>query len=846
MEKDNSNLSQDESPGSSEEELLSTDADGPESEEDEFRRLKRQLILKLIHKGLSEKDGFCLLDAENHLADFGSIEPSEQVVRIVLENLVGPAHAQDFDLIRISGYLRDRRLVTALENHFSNLKDIWREFDELRYYESNRFVLENVLRRAKELSSLQVAVDRYLQTLDNFFEAHFNLKKVEKFPELASAYKGLLFLRRSGKLKKGNIESVLRDAVDRVVAVIERRLEQLKSRKGGDKIRPNRLISVYYCLLEALINQGSDIVQVDEEFLEKVSQDFRASHGDGTKRFVLSALLKMENVSFGDIAAEAAYSIKARTIEKMERREAGETAFRYQKVALDEMQNFDLYETASDVIARSPSDKVFEFLLLSFNPGALLLGLRALEKSELAQAVKLKHIRLLLERGTMDEYVFTRIIQNLSEIKSPGAAELLGKLLTERYGWRKTKMPAHALEMIQEGIYLVSGGAVASLAKAFGGEDRMPDEATSFNLPYEEAVYDGAFGRFANHFKRNIFHGTSELAQHRLARAMLSVAFGSRATFSERGKKSAASLIGRLNNVSDQRLDVMLEELCLEIERSGFRLKSLAGKEKKALADLLTELRGTRGALQKVRNRRPDEERELRGLVKALKNTYSMDKPGRLEKIQLDRALLSVFSLGASRMIQRDKNLREGARKSGKLDPAMLSIRYPAASKTIIEAAMLLHKHLLESRDERARQVFDSFVIELMHEPPRVSDSPPPQDETRSAWEELRKSLAVTITRECAGDYLEMVALVTSGAAAHGFDDILDEMKAFIYDNLQPAAIRLAHLISLPPVPSFADRWSELLGLEDESVFLALRHYLSSRTRKMLKQFVPDLLDLLD
>jgi len=846
MEKDGINRSNDESVSSFSEESLISGADSPDSKEIEFQQLKRKLILKLIYQGLNERDGFQLLDAENHLDDFGPIEPSEQVVQIVLENLDGPAHAQDFGLIRISGYLRDHRIVAAIENHFKNLRGVWREFDELRYYESNRFILENVLRRAKELSILKVAVDRYVQTLDNFFEAHFNLKKVEKYPELTSAYKELLHLRRSGKLNKGNIEAVLQDAVDRISAVIDSRLEQIKNRKGGDKIRPNRLIAVYYCLVEALINQGSEVVQVNEEFIEKVFQDFRASHGDGTKRFVLNSLLKMEHSSFGDIATEAAYSIKARVIEKMERREAGEAAFRAQKVSLDEIQNFDLYETASDVIARSPSDKVFEFLLLSFNPGALLLGLRALEKSGLPPAVKLRHLRLLLNRGTMDEYVFTRAIQNLTLIKGPGAAEQLGKLLTERYGWRKVKMPASALEMIQDGIYNISGGAVSSLAKAFGGGDRMPDEAFSLSLPYDETVYNGALGRLTNHFKRNIFHGTSELAQHRLVRAMLSIVLSTRTTFAIRGKKSAASLIGRLTNVSDVRLDVMLDELNLEIERGKFRLKSLIGREKDNLADLLGELRFARGVIQKARLQRPEEERELRGLISALKDIISIANPARLEKMHLDRAIRSVHSLGSARMSMRDKNLREGARKRGKLDSAMLSIRYPAASKTIIEAARLLHKFLRESPNDAAEQVLDSLGIDFLKETPRVSDSPLPQGETRSGWDELRKSLVVTTTHEPAYDYLEKVARITASAAAHRFDDILEEMKAYIYDNLQPAPIRLAHLVALPVVPSYADRWSELLGFEDETVFLALRRYLSRRTRGKLKQFVPDLLDLLD
>jgi hypothetical protein len=844
QEKENTGPEENYTAGSGEELLLTGEGDLQDKDE-EFLRLKRELILKLIHKGLSERDGFSLLDAENHLSSLGPIEPTEQVISIVLENLAGPAHAQDFDLIRIAGYLKDSRILGTLENHFQNLKGIWRELDELRYFESNKFVLENVLLRARDLGTLRVAADRFIKTLDDFFATHFDRKKMERFSELSPVYEELLGLRESGRLNKGNIEGILTVAVNRLVGIIDRKLEELRNRKGGDKIRPNRIIAVYYCLLEALILHGSPVIKIDGEFIEKVAQDFRASHGDGTKRFVLNALMKLEDASFGAIAAESAYSIKAPTVEKMERREAGETAFRLQKVSLGEMQNFDLYQTASDVIASSPSDEVFDSLLLSFNPGALLLGLRALEKSGLPPSVKLKHLSLLLDRGTMDEYVFTRTIQNLSEINGPGAATLLGRLLTERFGWRKTRMPAPALEMIQEGIYRVSEGAVSALAAAFGGGDRPPEEDIPISMPYDETVYDSALGRFVNHFKRNIFHGSSELAQHRLARAMLSIGFRPRTGFAERGRKSALSLIARLHNVSDERLDVMVEELNLVISRSELQLRRCVGKEKTALAELVIETRGSRGALQKVRMQRPEEERELRGLAKALRSFYQSDIPGKIERLQLDRALKSVHSLGFSRMSLRDKNLRESARTSGKLDPAMLSVRYPAASKTIIDAAPLLYKHLLKTDDEIAEQVYRSLAIDLIGVPPRLEQSPPKREQVLELWEGLRGRLAASLLEEDA-ELVEKVAAVTAGAAAHGEDDILDEMKNYIYNNAQPASIRLAHLTSLPIVPALAARWSQLLGWETDTVFLALKLFFNTRTKAKLKQLVPDLFDLID
>jgi hypothetical protein len=814
--------------------------------DEEFLRLKRELILKLIYKGLSEHDGFSLLDAENHLASMGPIEPSDQVARIVLENLCGPAHAQDFDLIRIAGYLKNDRIRTVLEDHFKNLKGIWRELDELRYIESNRFVLDNVLLRARDLSALRVVADRFVKTLDDFFSVHFNRKKLERFSELSSVYEELHDLRSSGRLNKGNIESVLKGAVDRVAGIVERKLEELKNRKGGEKIRPNRIIAVYYCLLEALILQRSPIIKIDEEFIEKVAQDFRASHGDGTKRYVLNALLKLEHRSFGSIAAESAYSIKARTIEKMERREAGETAFRSQKVSLGEMQNFDLYETAAEVIARSPSDEVFDFLLLSFSPGALLLGLRSLEKSSLPPSVKLRHLNLLLERGTMDEYVFTRTIQNLAALEGPGAAALLGKLLTERFGWRKTKMPPAALEMIQEGIYRLGGGAVTALAKTFGAGDRPPDEDVPINLPYDETVYDSALGRFVNHFKRNIFHGVSELAQHRLARGMICVGFRPRFGFAERGRKSALSLVSKLCNVSDARLNAMIEELGVVISRAELRLRSLAGKEKNSLMELVVEIRGARGIMQKARMQRSEEERELRGLVKVLRSIYLSENAGRLEEVQLERSLRSVHSQGAARMRLRDRNLREGARRSGKLDPAMLSVRYPASSKTIIEAAPLLYRHMLKADDELTHQVFESLAVDLLKEPPKLEQVPRAREDVLRIWDELRNSLSIKPSPDVAPEIAEKVAVVTAGAAAHGEETILNDMQAFIYDIAQPPSIRLAHITGLPIVPAYAKRWSTYIGWEDETVFLALKLYLGGRAKAKLKEIVPDLLDLLD
>ena len=820
--------------------------DAASSEEKaEFLALKRDLVLRLIYKGLVERDGFAMLDAENHLTTLGQIEPTEEVVEVVLANLQGPAHAVDFDLIRVCSYLRDARIVAALEKQYDDLKQIWRELDELRFYESNRFVLEFIARRASELSAMRVAVDRYLSTLDSFFEKNFSKSRIEKFPLLEGVYAQLLGLRSEGRLNKENIEGAVAVALEKLQEIIDTRSAELTSRKGAGRIRPNRIIAVYYCLLEALLAHGSSQLVIDDEFLDKVSQDFRAAHGDGTKRFVLNALLRLRNENFSRIATEASYSIKSPIIEKMERREAGEIEFRTAKVSLGEMQNYDLYQTAAEVIACNPSDEVFDSLLQSFNAGALLLGLKALEQSELPPVAKLAHVRTLLERGTMEAYVFTRSIQILTSIESPGAAELLGRLIMERFGWRKARMPEKALAMIQEALYRVHSGSVASFARVIGDSEPALHLDEPLHLPYEEGVYTAALGKLAIHFKRNIFHGTVEVAQHRLFRAMVNLAFRTRMNFAKRAKLGALQLIRRLYGVSDERLDAMTREFKEAIDVFSKDIMTMPRNDKIIAQELVAEARGALTALQAHKQQRPEEERELRAATRALHSYYEAEEPDSLVEARLERAIGKVWHLGPQRMRQRDKNLIEASRKNGVLDSTMLSVCYPASSRAVIEAAPAFFRHYLKTHDTKARDIIDSFAIELLQSPPKPPAKPPSEEETKGIWKLLNSFLSERITAE-ATFYSELTSRVTAGAAANGMFEIIDALQSNLYENKQHASLRLAYLFALPPELEHGARWRYLLAGESITVLLSLKLHLPRESKQKLKKIVPDLLDLID
>ena len=816
-----------------------------EADAAEFLALKRDLVLRLIYKGLVERDGFAMLDAENHLTTLGQIEPTEEVVDVVLQNLQGPAHAVDFDLIRVCSYLRNERIVAALERQYDDLKQIWRELDELRFYESNRFVLEFIARRASELSALRVAADRYLSTLDSFFEKNFNESRLGKFPLLKDISKQLLDLRSEGRLNKDSIEAAVAVALEKLQEVIDTRTAELTNRKGGGRIRPNRIIAVYYCLLEALLAHGSSQLVIDDEFLDKVSQDFRAAHGDGTKRFVLNALLRLRNENFSRIATEASYSIKAPIIEKMERKEAGELEYRTAKVSLGEMQNFDLYQTAAEVIACNPSDEVFDSLLQSFNAGALLLGLKALEQSNLPPVSKLFHVRTLLERGTMDAYVFTRSIQILTSIESPGAAALLGRLIMERFGWRKARMPEKALAMIQEAIYRIHTGSVASFAHVIGDSEPALMLSEPLHLPYEEDVYTAALGKLAIHFKRNIFHGTGELAQHRLFRAMVNLSFRTRRNFAKRAKLGALQLIRRLYGISDARLDAITGEFKEAIDLFSKGIMTMPHSEKIIAQELVAEARGALTALQGHKQQRPEEERELRSATKALHAFYEAEKPDSLVQSRLERAIGKVWHLGPQRMRQRDKNLIEGSRKNGVLDSTMLSVCYPASDRAIVEAAPAFFRHYLKTHDQKVRDIIESFGIELQQSPPKPPAKAPTEDETRGIWKLLSAFLSDRITSE-ATFYSELTSRVTAGAAANGMIEIIESLQNNLYENNQHASLRLAFLFALPPEPEFGSRWRYLLAGERITTLLSLRLHLPRESKEKLKRLVPDLLDLID
>lgn len=815
---------------------------------EEELQIQIEFIEKLIRKGLGGDDPFAILEAENRLTLLGKLDPPDDIVELVIKRLDVPSYSLNFDFIRISAYLLNDKIRTVLENHFTGLKVVWREQDELRLYESHRMILENVIRRADELSALRVIADPYMKTMDEFFARHFNEKKLQKFPQLIKIHKNLLRMRKQGALTKDNILAVLDAAKSQINGFIEMRSAELAKKHGQVHIKPNRLIAVYYCLLEALMRHESPLIKIDKEFLEKVAQDFRASYGDGTKRFVLNSLLQLRNDGFAEVAAEARYAIKAKSVEKMQRRDAGEPGFRAQKFTLREFQNHNLYQTAAKVISLNPKAEVLRSLMYSYNPPALLLGLHALELAELPVPVKVGHLKVMFDLGTMDDYVFTRAIKILSSISSPGAAAVLARLIVERYGWRKARIPTQALAMIDNAIYGTDVYAVAALGEALSGSS-WPDTKIEPTFPYEGKVYDSAFDQLATRFERNIFHGVNELGQHRLFRGLLNVVFRTRLNFAMRGKRRALAAIRALHQVSEERLGAMIDELKSETNNFEKEVVNKATESERPLArDILTDARNTQVALAQFRAQVPKEEKVLIRAAQALSRFFSIKekKEDVGLQLQLNQLFDQLSELGYERMSKRNKNILAGTDKWNPPDTAMLALRYPAASSTLIRASRLVILYGRGNKEDNVKNVVRSLGVAILAKPTAAPDPPPSEKEIFKVWKDLKSKLGEILPREEALKHQEKVAAVTAGATAHGLGEVLEDMVAYLYENRQRAELRYAHLAALPLEKDFAKYWSYLLGCEEETVFLALATHFNSEKRAALKSLVPDLLDLLD
>jgi uncharacterized protein YoaH (UPF0181 family) len=815
---------------------------------EEERQIQVEYVEKLIRKGLSQGDPYALLEAQNRLEMFEQLEPPDDVVDLVEERLSGPSYALNFDIIRIGAYLKNDKIREILEQHFTNLTDVWRETDELRLYESHRMILENVAKRADELSALRIIADPYMNTLDEFFARHFNEKKLARFPHLVQVHQSLLRMRRDGILTKDNMLAVLDAAKSKINIFVERRAAELAQIHGTTHIKPNRLIAVYYCLLEALMAQRSPLIKIDNEFIEKVAQDFRASAGDGTKRFVLNSLLQLRNDGFAEIAAEARYSIKPKTVEKLERKEAKEIGFRNVKVSLQEFQNFSLYQTAARVIARNPAPEVIRSLLFSYHSPALLLGLHALELAKLPGPVKLGHLRVLLDLGTMDDYVFTKAIQNLSSIETSSASATLARILVERYSWRKTKMPEQAMKMIQNGIYRAAGaGGLTALSEVIIGGDTFLLGKIEATYPYEGLVYDTVIDRLATRLEKNIFHGVNEIAQHKLMRALVYFVFNTRVNFAARGKRRALAAVRTLSQVSKHRLERMVNEIKAECDRFEKEvIKTLPQSERTVGQDILADGRAAQAALNQYRTKVPQEEKQLYTMAESLSRAFSSDKEDVALQLYIQRTIKQLMELGDIRMRKRDANVRDNTDEDGRFDTTMLSIRYPASSSTIIKAFPLLLIYSQRSQDEYAPPVIRSLGLRRLPPPMPMPDSPPSREETEKCWGELKPNLVRALSEEDAKKHSDEIFIITVGATANGMEDLLREMREYLYEVRQPAEMRFAHLCALPPTPEFARRWDILLSCEDDTVILALATHFSKEQRAKLKELVPGLLDLLE
>ena len=814
---------------------------------EEELEIQIEYIEKLIRKGLTQGHPFALLEAENRLRTIGRMIPRFEVAEVVLKSLEGPTYGLNFDVIRLCGYLKNDRIREALEKHFTDLKDIWREQDELRLYESHKMILENVARRADELSALRIIADPYMKTLDEFFNRHFNEKKLQRFPHLVKVHKDLLDMRKRGLLTKDNILAVLNAAKARINTFVERRSAELAKIHGQAHIKPNRLIAIYYCLLEALMCLESPIIKIDKEFLEKVGQDFRASYGDGTKRFVLNSLLQLKNDSFAEIAAEARYTVKSAVVEKMERKEAGQPVFRTMKVSLREFQNFNLYKTASQVIALNPVPDVIRSLMYSYLPSAVLLGLRALDDADLPPNEKIAHLKVTFDLGTMDAYVFTRAIRNLSTMNTPAAAAMLARVLVQRYCWRKARVPEQALAMIQQGIYgAVGSGSISALASVLGGTDGFYTKGVEATYPYEGMVYDAVFDRLAMRFERNLFHGINEIAQHRLFRALMFFVFNTRLNFATRGKRRALAAIRTLHQVSNERLGAMVGEMKERISSFEKEVVSSATEGDRAIArDILTDARNTQTALAQIRAQPPEEEKVLRDILESLSRYYRGDRDNITLQMRIKRTLKQLLELGYLRMKKRDKNVLSGKERDDSPDTAMLSVRYPAADSTVIKAAPLFMLYSQWVEDEFVVRVIESLGVTRLAAPPEAPESPSSVEETEKSWEKLKQALHRILLPKEAQEFREDVFLITHSAAAHRMEHLMDDMYGYIYENRQPPVLRFAHLVALPLEEDFAQRWSFLLSSEDDTVFLALATHLNKDKRARLRELVPDILDLL-
>lgn len=819
------------------------------SEED--LRKQHDYAEKRIRNGLEKGDSFDLLEAESTLMRVGPFVPSQETAELVAARISEPDYHKDFDLLRLTGYLHDQRIRTILEDRYEDLKVIWKEQDDLRLAESYRTMLSNVERRAADLSALKIAADPYMNTLDEFFSKSFNDKNLQRYPQLSQLYDNLQDLRRAGGFSKDSLLGALTDAQTRLGGYIEEKMKALDERYQGNQPKPNRVIAIYYCLLEALLGQRSPRVVIDDEFIDKISQDFRAAIGAGTKRFVLNTLLRFNHPSFAEIAAEARYSLQPSIIEKVERKEDGDPEFKYQKVDLNEMQVFELYRTASEVIAKNPVDAVYQDLLHSYNVASLLLGLRGLRLADLPPAAKLRHLQTLFNLGTVNEYVFVRAMDVLASLDIPAARSLMARVLSERLGWRKVRLPKKAFALINAGLaHSRTSGDIYLFARDFISETRLQAAAAGEELtfPFEQTVYDSTIEKITERFEKNPFHGINELAQHRLFRSVLAFIQHTPLDYAAPGKRRGLALIRRLYQVSRGRLNVMLEEFRAAFESFKARTPGTSDAQLAEYRNLLTDFKRTLHEMGQHLTQPHREEALLRRLPKDVTDYFERKRSGQTGGVAINRTLQEIITSGPSIMDARDRNIREsGKKKITGVDQHMLCVRYPASSRAVIRATETLELHQADCGEPMDARIIRGFAMDKIPQPLGLGATKViSAEKTEQLWAEMRPQLEKPLTYEELLVKRMYIALLTQGAAANGLSEVLDGLQHSLYNAIQPPEARLAFLQSLPLEFEHAERWRTALAHETEAVLLALKRFLGPDRIIRLKALVPELLDLFD
>jgi len=271
-------------------------------------------------------------------------------------------------------------------------------------------------------------------------------------------------------------------------------------------------------------------------------------------------------------------------------------------------------------------------------------------------------------------------------------------------------------------------------------------------------------------------------------------------------------------------------------------LKRLPFSERDAATTLLIEAKGARGALASVGAQTPPDEGALMRAAQVLKEVFSAKQINAALLSQTKRALKQLHDAGSKLMSRRDVNVRAAE----SFDRVMLPARYSASSRAIIIAGPLLHRYGKDAGEEQVEEMVRSLGLGDPVKPAPAPDEPPSESRTKEEMEVLQEQLSDPEAEIDPSELGRRVAAVAAGAVEHNLEDVLEKLRFALYEVGAPPVARFAFLAALPISQGYATMWSELLAGEDENVLLALKTYLDSEEKQLLKQLVPDLLDLID